>query len=47
MAAITRFSREDQPEIMRDDAKHLFEYWPAMDGVALVEGGDPVVESGG
>lgn len=43
MAAITRFAREDQADIMRDDARQLFEYWPAMDGVPLVDGGDPVV----
>jgi len=46
MAAITRFAREDQSEIMRDDAKQLFEYWPAMADVPLVEGGDPVVKRG-
>jgi ectoine hydroxylase-related dioxygenase (phytanoyl-CoA dioxygenase family) len=43
MAAITRFAREDQREVERDDAKRLFAYWPAMDGVPMVAGGDPVV----
>ena len=43
MAAIDRFAREDQHEIERDDAKRRFEYWPAMTGVPMVEGGDPVV----
>jgi len=46
MAAIARFAREDQSEIERDDAEQLFEYWPAMADVPLVEGGDPVVEGG-
>ena len=45
MAAITRFAREDQQEIRRDDAETLFEYWPAMAGVPLVESGEPVASS--
>lgn len=45
MAAITRFAREDQQEIRRDDAETLFEYWPAMAGVPLVEGGEPIASS--
>lgn len=43
MAAITRLGREDQSEIERDDARRLFEYWPAMAGVPMIAGGDPVV----
>ena len=45
MAAITRFAREDQQEIRRDDAETLFEYWPAMAGVPLVEGGESIASS--
>ncbi|WP_436924889.1 phytanoyl-CoA dioxygenase family protein [Halosimplex amylolyticum] len=43
MAAISRFAREDQDEIRRDAAANLFEYWPAMAGVPMVAGGEPVV----
>lgn len=46
MAAISRFSREDQDEVRRDAARSLFEYWPAMAGVPLVAGGEPVVPAG-
>jgi hypothetical protein len=42
MAAIKRFQREGEDDTVRDAAPNLFKYWPAMEGVPLVAGGDPV-----
>jgi|GEM_PF-1491318 len=42
IAAIKRFQREGEDDTVRDAAPNLFKYWPAMEGVPLVAGGDPV-----